>query len=415
MNEWSKLLAITGSSQIVVQALGFLSGIVIINLLSIKEYALYTVANTMLGTMTMLADSGISSGVMAEGGKVWEDKKKLGTVLATGLKLRKRFGVISLFVTLPVLAYLLLEHGASWLSVVLIIVSIIPAFFAALSDSLYEIVPRLHQDVKALQRNQIEVGFGRGVLSTLLLIIFPFTYIALIANSIPRIYGNLKLAKMSSKHADGQQTDPIVKQNIVKGVKRTMPIVIYHCVSGQISIWLITFFGSTTSIAQLGALGRISMMFALFTTLFSTLVIPRFSRMKVFRKGLLPSFLAIQAVTLIIGAGLVVGTYLFSNQILWVFGDKYQGANYLLLLIAISSSLVMMVEICSQLSISRGWFIKPYFLIGINFASIVGFLYFFNFSSLENVLFYNIMSGLFAYILVLGYGSFQCVKYKPAV
>src|SRR5215213_1625169 len=103
--EWGKLITLTGAAQIIVQALGFISGILIVRLLSVNEYALYTLANTMLGTLTILADSGISNGVMAQAGKVWQDKKKLGSVLVTGLALRKKFGIISLLVATPVMIY----------------------------------------------------------------------------------------------------------------------------------------------------------------------------------------------------------------------------------------------------------------------------------------------------------------------
>jgi hypothetical protein len=75
---WGKLISITGSVQLILQALGFASGILIIRLLPVQEYAFYTLANTMLGTMTVLSDGGISAGVMAQGGRVWKDKEKLG-------------------------------------------------------------------------------------------------------------------------------------------------------------------------------------------------------------------------------------------------------------------------------------------------------------------------------------------------
>src|SRR4051794_12896030 len=89
---WGKLITITGGAQAIVQGTGMLSGILIIRLLSTHQYAWYTLANTMLGTMTILSDAGISTGVMAQGGKVWQDKEKLGAVLATGLDLRRKMG-----------------------------------------------------------------------------------------------------------------------------------------------------------------------------------------------------------------------------------------------------------------------------------------------------------------------------------
>ena len=173
--EWGRLITITGGTQLTVQLTGFISGILIVRLLPTQEYALYTLANTMLGTMTILSDSGIANGVMAEGGKVWQDKEALGVILSTGLTLRRKLGIISLIVTLPILAYLLLTHGASWVATALILAAIIPAFFAALSDSLLEIIPKLHQDIKPLQRNQAEVSLGRMALSGLFIFAFPLT------------------------------------------------------------------------------------------------------------------------------------------------------------------------------------------------------------------------------------------------
>jgi hypothetical protein len=408
---WSKLIAITGGTQLFVQVTGFISGILIIRLLPTQEYAFYTLANTMFGTMVMLADSGISNGVMAQGGKVWQDKNKLGTVLSTGLNLRKRFGFISLIVTLPVLVYLLISHGASWIVTVLIVSSIIPAFFAALSDSLLEISPKLHQDIYSLQRNQAEVSFGRLALSTLFLFIFPFTFIALIASSIPRIYGNVQLKRISSKFVNNdEKTDPLVEKEIIKGVKRTLPIVIYHCISGQISIWLISFFGTTANISQLGALGRISILFNLFAALFSTLVVPRFARMPAIKKVLIKPFLLIQLATWSIGAILLVLLWLFSDNILWVLGKNYSSLNYELLLMGLSACIGLVAGVCDQLVISRGWFLRPYFLIGVNFTSTVISLAFFNISSIIGVLYFNIIVTAIAYLLVLFYGIFSINK-----
>ena len=110
---WGKLISITGGAQMIVQAVGFICGILIIRLLPVQEYALYTLVNTMLGTISVLADGGISSGVMAQGAKVWQDKEKLGEVLATGLDLRRKFAIGSLLISVPILFYLLIHKNTA--------------------------------------------------------------------------------------------------------------------------------------------------------------------------------------------------------------------------------------------------------------------------------------------------------------
>ncbi len=410
---WGKLVTITGGSQILVQAAGALSGILIIRFLPIEEYALYTIANTMLGAMTILSDSGIANGVMAEGGKVWKDKSKLGKVLQTGLDLRRKFGLASLFVAIPILVYLLNDHGAGWLTIILITLGLIPAFYANLSDSMLAVAPKLHQDIKPLQGNFLQVSFGRLLLNGIFVFIFPFTFIALFANSIPRIYGNYKLRKITSKFLDiNEEPDKQVRKEIIVSVRRTMPIVIYYVISGQLAIWLISFFGTTTSISKLGAMGRLAMVFTIVISLFSTLVVPRFSRMKESRGKLRAIFLTVQGLTLAISIVMILGVFLFSNQILWVLGKDYYGLNYELLLVAIANGFNLMIGICSQLTISRGWYLKPIYLIGLNFISTLLSIAFLNLKTLEGVLYFNIVVSSVHYGLMFVYGNLMINKSK---
>ena len=156
---WSKLISITASAQFIVQAVGFLSGILIIRLLPVQEYAYYTIANTMLGTMSILSDGGISIGVMSQGGKVWQDRTKMGIVLATGLSLRRKFTIVSLFVSIPILFYLLLNNGASLLTASLISLALAPAFLSTLTSSAIPNNSRMSLSVsKPIERNKVVTG-----------------------------------------------------------------------------------------------------------------------------------------------------------------------------------------------------------------------------------------------------------------
>ncbi|HEX8608429.1 MAG TPA: polysaccharide biosynthesis protein, partial [Pedobacter sp.] len=257
--EWGKLVSLTGSAQILIQAVGMITGIVIIRMLTTQEYAYYTIANTMLGTMTILADGGVSIGVMNQGGKVWNDKQQLGAVMSTGLALRRVFGIYSLMISVPILAYLLWHQGAGPWTILLIVLTLIPAFFAAMSDSLLEIFPKLNQDIKSLQVNQVTVSILRLALSCISVFFLPFTFIAILAGGIPRLYGNYKLKAIAHKFAEeGQVPDEQRKKDMLKIVRATLPGAIYYCLSGQITIWLISIFGTASSIAQVGALGRFS-------------------------------------------------------------------------------------------------------------------------------------------------------------
>ncbi|GAT63249.1 polysaccharide biosynthesis protein [Paludibacter jiangxiensis] len=400
---WFKTISITGLAQIIVQGVGFVTGILIIRLLPTQEYALYTLANTMLGTMTVLADGGISSGVMAQGGKVWQDREKLGVVLATGLDLRRKFAVGSLIVSTPILFYLLLHHGASWMTSILIVMSLIPAFYAAISDSLLEMVPKLNQSIFPLQKNQVGVGIGRLVLTGLTLFVFPWTFVAIWASGIPRIYGNIQLRKIAYGFTDRQQLDPVIRKEILSMVRRILPGSIYYCLSGQIALWLISILGNTTSVAQLGALGRFAMLLTLLNVWVGTLIIPRFARLSEKKKVLLERFFQIFILLFFVLLIIVALVYLFSDSILWILGKNYIGLQNELILSIIGSCIGLLAGVAFSLFTSRGWVINPVFSIFLSLLSIVVGALIFNMSSLQGVLLYNIYLSFFQLLINGGY------------
>lgn len=410
---WGKLISITGSAQIIVQAVGFASGILIIRLLPVQEYAFYTLANTMLGTMTVLADGGITTGVMAQGGKVWQDKEKLGIILATGLDLRRKFAILSLLISVPILFYLLLHNGASWLTSILIVLALIPAFYAALSDSLLEVVPKLHQIILPLQKNQVEVGIGRLLLSGLSMLIFPWAFVAVLAAGIPRIWGNFGLRKIVYTIASKEQQPSVeVKNEILDLVKRILPTSIYYCVSGQITIWLISIFGNTTSLAQLGALSRLSVILSVFVTIVTTLVVPRFAKLVLDKKILLLRFVQIMLILIVILSLIVLIVYIFPFPILWILGNDYKGLNYELLLSIIGSCISLLSGIAFSLYSSRGWAMSPVLLISINLFGIIVFASILDLSNLEGVLFLNIALGLVALLQTTFFSIFKIFQIK---
>lgn len=396
---WFKLISITGGAQLIVQAIGLVSGIIVIRLLSTSEYGLYTLANTMLGTMIILADGGISAGVMAQGGKVWQDKNQLGIVVATGLDLRKKFAVASLLISIPILIFLLRHHGASWSMSVLIVACLIPAFLTALSGTLLQIIPKLNQDVLPLQKNNLVANIGRlGAL--LSLFVFPWAFVAVLAYGIPQIWANFNLRKISAKHANwGHPADPVLRKEILVFVRRMLPGAIYYCLSGQISIWIISVFGSTSSVAQVGALGRLAMLLNLFFVVFTTLISPRFARLPPSKHILLKRFLQIQILVLLFNATFIMLTWLFSGQILWILGKEYAHLNSELVINIIGNSIGLFAATSYGLFTSRGWALHPMISIPVSIASMVAGVFLFDIGTLKGVLFLNIFVAIIQLVM----------------
>jgi O-antigen/teichoic acid export membrane protein len=394
------MISITGSGQIIIQALGFASGILIIRLLPVQEYAFYTLANTMLGTMTVLSDGGISAGVMAQGGKVWQNKEKLGTVLATGLDLRKKFAIVSLLTMLPVLFYLLVRNNASWITSALIVLSLIPAFFAILSDSLLEIVPKLHQAIIPLQKNQMMVALARLILSGLVVFIFPWSFAVILASGIPRIYGNFKLRKISYAFAKKDLSPDIeIRKQVLSVVKRIMPGTIYFAFNGQLTIWLLSIFGTTTSLAQVGALGRFSLIFTIVGMISTMLISPYFAKSIDDNYKLRIKFYSYLLLLIFIIISLVLFVNCFSSLFLSILGPKYKALQVELLLVLIASGMSFLSGTSFSILSSKGWPTPPFVIIAGNICFVIVGIYLFDIRELRQVLFFNIFIGVFPVII----------------
>ena len=410
---WGKYISITGSTQVIVQAISLFCGLLIIRFLSPNEYALYTLANMILSTMTVLAECDISSAVMAQGGKVWRDPKKLGIVLVTAFDIRRKFGIVSMIFVTPVLFYLLLHHGASWGLSVLIILSIIPAFFATLSDTLLEVPPKLVQDIAPLQKNLLQASFVRLFLTAISIVLFPWAFIAILTGGLPRIWANIGLKKISRTYIDWQQkVDDQIRKEILTFVKRILPMAIFYGFSGQVTIWLISIFGSATAVAQIGALSRLAAFLGLISVLFATLVVPRFARLPANRKILFTYFMQIMTGLLTLTVSIVGIAYFFSPQVLWILGSSYSALQTELVLSILGSGLALIAGAIYSLNLSRGWTINPFLYVTLTVITISVVAALIDVSTLKGVLVFNILTTII-YVLINGiYGLTNIIKIK---
>lgn len=391
--EWMKLFSVTGSGQVIVMAVSFVSGLLVVNLLPKDQYALYTMANTILGTMVILADGGISNGVMALSGRYHSDPQKLGQVINTGLDLRKKFALGSLVIAGPILVFMLTKNGTSVAMSLLILVAIIPSFFTSLSGNLLETVAKVKQDILPLQRVKVEANLGRLVLLSLFIFVIPYAYIALLISGVPQIYSNWKIKRNAEKYVDFQEApQQEFRNSILKVVYRILPGAAYFSISGTINIYLISIFSKdgSTAIADLGALDRLSMVLTIFSGLFVTLIMPRYVRLPDEKGILLNRFLQILVYLFGLSFFITGFVWLFDKYLLMLLGDNFKGLEFPLLLNIIGNCIGMMAGNVYTLFTNRAWNLHPLFSIPLSAATIVVGVILFPIGTLTGVLYLNI-------------------------
>jgi O-antigen/teichoic acid export membrane protein len=364
--EWGQLISSTALLQVAVQGLGFASGILIIRLLTVEDYAVYTLANTMLGTLSLLADGGISNGVMAEAGKVWRDPQRLGSVLNAGIDLRRKFALFAMLLAGPPLFFLLSLHGVGALECTLIGLAMVPTLYSSLTASILQVPLKLSQRVVPLQVIQVCANTLRLALSVASLVVFPLAWLAIAAAGVSQVWANRRLEREAAKFAaPGAPDSPENKREILRVVSRMFPSALYYCVSAQISLWLISVFGSTDAVAQVGALGRVAMLFGLLTTMISILVVPRFARLESEPSVLRSRYLIIVGSVTGFGLGVVALAALLPDLFLMILGGQYQGLRTEMVLTVGSAVAGVVAGASFSMNAARGLVAPPAFLIPV--------------------------------------------------
>jgi capsular exopolysaccharide synthesis family protein len=389
---WGKTLSKFVSVQLVIQALGFASGIIVIRTLDKTEYAYYTIANTMQGAMYVLADIGISIGLTAIGGKVWQERYRFGQLINTALQLRIYLAAVALTVVTPILLWMLISNGASIVYAILISAAVLVGINAQLITGVLEVVPRLHSQISRVQNLElIPTGF-RLVLLGAAYFTFLNTAVAVFVASISMVLRRFIISRWVTDSVDLKA--PINKEDrkqILAIIKNEAPNAVFYCIQGQVTIWLISIFGNTKSIAEVGALGRFAVIFSIINAVMAGIILPSFSRCQsvslLYRR-----YWQIIGTFCLIGLFFVGFTALFPSQILWVLGNKYDHLKNEFLLMVISTVFTSIVGNMWWLNASRAWIQYSWFNIPGTIATQIILIILLDVSTVKGVIIFGILS-----------------------
>ena len=407
--EWIRSGLATTAAQTLIQALGLTAGIVIIRDLTPAQYAFYTIASAGLGTMTVLADGGVGNSLFALGGADWQNRNKLGAVIASGLYLRRRFAFVAVAIAVPVMIWLLHRQGADWTEAALIAFSVVPLFLATVTGHLLEAVPRLHQQLAPLQLVQVWSNAIRVVLTAAILPFLPLAALGSLIAAAPQWWANLRLRKIAGRHAEWRKPpEPVLVRRIAAQVRRTMPAVAYYAISGQLTIWLISLFGKNSDVAAIGALSRLAMMLAILTSVFNTLAVPRFARIQACDSGRLrrryfQSQLALASVCAVPLMFLAV----FPQVALAVLGPHYVGLNREVFLMGTSSVAAVLCGAAYTLGAARGVVAPPWVSVPFTFLGQLVLVLVLPIDTISGVIWIGVLSALAQWVFHIGYFLFS--------
>jgi O-antigen/teichoic acid export membrane protein len=386
-----------------VQLIGFAAGILLVRQLDQHEYALFTIANTMQGTINVLADIGISIGLVSIGGRVWQDRKRFGELVSTGLKLRRKLGAAAVLGVTPLLYFMLVKNGASVFYAALLIIAVLGGLYVQLSLGVLDVVPRLRSDIRQIQKIDFTGSIARLAILVALAFIFLNAGVAALVGSSALLLQYLLLRRYARGVIDlhaGENADD--RKAMIGFIRNLAPNAIFYCLQGQITILLITIFGHRAgAVAEVGALGRLAMIFAVLGNLITNIFAPAFARCQEARKlGWLYAGIAGG----VAGFSLLVlsGAALLPNEFLFVLGNRYSHLQRELLLMVGGATLNMIASTLWTLNASRAWIAGSWLYIPLTLGTQLLLIPFIDFSTVNGVLTFNLFSAFPSLLLNIG-------------
>ena len=392
--KWSLVIGRFLSISILIQVLGFLSGILLVRQLSHAEYAFYTISNTLQSTLVVLADVGISVTLYSIGGKVWNDAHRLGQLMNTTMVFRRRISIVSTIIVIPILTWLLRSNGAGWIYTELLCLIVLGGALCRLTNDIYATILKLQGFIEKPQRLELLLNVVRLCLLLLVTGVFPNALPCVLLGSLIFAFQLTKLRVWASAYVD--TTAPPSEEDkvsILKLMRDQLPLTIFYCIQGQLTLYLLSVFGSVHQVAEMGALGRITMILQPLNVLLATIAVPRFAKCQD-RQQMLTLYLGIVGGLIGVCSGIFLVIFLFPHQVLWLLGAKYSHLQNELSLVVALQLIIIVSGAIFTLALARGWTNRLWVSIPLFIGALLLMIPYVDVGSIKGVTIANIVAYL---------------------
>lgn len=351
----------------------FIVGLLVLRFLSIREYALYVTASVLLAIGSLGSDLGISQAVNTLGSRLRADKQRLSALVAGAYIYRRYLFFMVIFVIIAVAFYMM--RGGKWslFSVIASVSLVVLTSWIQNSVSIKKSVLHIHHNADGLFQAGIAEAFVRLVL-VFICVIWATAVAALMVNLAGVFIGRIVLSRKCRPFLT-DNIEPSDSQNraIRSFVIPLIPTAIYYLLQGQLSIILLNYYGYTSAVAEVGALGRLGQIIVLPMLLNPFLIQPYLARLTNKKE-----FVTLSGIVLF---GLIafsfiamVSVYRVPQWWLYILGSKYSGLGNELPLALLGAALTLSGATLYTMVVSRNFTIGQTWTVVFGLASQIIFI-----------------------------------------
>lgn len=404
------------TTQLVVQGLGFVAGILLVRQLDHVQYGFYTLAVSMVSVATILADLGLATAVLSVGGQLGTARAALGGLVGEAMRMHRRLLAWASLALVPCCIGLLVNaHASVWQAAALTLIVLGTAACSA-PVGICLSMARLLGRTRLQQALDLGTNAARLALLAMASAVFlDATLACAIGLAVASAYAlglrrALALAPPAEAAAPSAHTPALRAQ-----LARLAPNSLYYIVSSQLALWLIGIFGSAEKVAQVGALSRLGAVFVLIGSVSAALLFPYFARRHE-RAELASAFVGVNLFYGCLFGALLAMAAAFPNALLWILGANYAMLGNELLWMVSSATLAAWSGTVYSIGCARGW-VMPVSLVGsVGMAATLAAAALVDVSTVRGSFMINTASGAAATVAAIVYFSWQLQKHaRPRV
>lgn len=351
------------------------TGLALMRWMTKEAYAQYTLAFTFQSTLNLLVNMGFVGGIVALVGNRGKDPNVIGTYLRSSRTYRGRLFWVLSIASAFIFPFIVrnqpwpMETKASlWLAV-------ISSVFLS-GWQMYRAPLLIHQRLATSYRVDIVAAVQRLVLSIAAYGAHVLTGpIASWITSLSNLYIGYSLKKHSQELINEPgEMDMEASREMVKYIAPQWPNIIYQAVQSLVTVGLVTAYGGTSAIAEVGALGRLGQIFTVFSASIPTLLVPAVA--KLHQKHVLKRLVEMDVLIGVILALITLTAFLFPGFYVFIIGPKYKQLAYLMPITIAGSCISLYGTFHTNFLRARKWatWTTSMVMIGVPLVTQVGWL-----------------------------------------
>jgi O-antigen/teichoic acid export membrane protein len=308
-----------------VQGLNVLIGLFLVRRLSVEAYAQFGVASGFQNLFSVLMDLGFASTIIPMVGERVGDRALIGRYVRAAQGLRDT--TFLLLAPIAAITFLAVIHQRHWSGMLQagLLASILLTLYSGGIVGFFSAPLFLERRFREFYVPQVLSAAGRLALCVLLWSGGVLTAWAAAGLGAISVASNALFIRKAALECIvwPERDSKEIRGELIRYVLPATPAIIFSAFQGQISLFLISLFGSTLNIAEVSALARIGQIFSVLMTFNTMMVEPYIARTPEDR--LVRVYLQSIAIATVALVPLVWLSFREPAPFIWIIGRKFSG------------------------------------------------------------------------------------------